>query len=62
MYGDLQMALEKATPGAERPDDGSLNCEALERELVSVAKAPALRAYIAKMGVRWRKKKRCNER
>lgn len=50
MYGDLQSALEKAAAGADRPGDGSLNCEALEDELVTVAKAPALQSYIAKMG------------
>lgn len=49
-YDDLQSALEKATAGADRPGDGSLSCEALEGELVAVAKAPALQSYITKMG------------
>ena len=49
-YGQLQSGLEAAQKGAIRPGDGALSCEALETELVAVAKEPVFQSHVAKWG------------
>ncbi len=49
-YTDLQAALEAAQAAANRPGDASLDCDALEKELVASVKHPAVESYIAKSG------------
>jgi hypothetical protein len=50
MHSELLSTLAAAEAGANRPGDASLSCEALEGELVTTAKHPALQAFIAKSG------------
>ena len=50
MGRDLQAALDAAQAASIRPGDEAMPCDALERELVAVAKDPALQAYVAASG------------
>lgn len=49
-YTDLQSALEKAQASAHRPGDESLTCEALQSDLVTAARHPAVQSFVAKAG------------
>jgi hypothetical protein len=56
MEADLQSALEKAQAAAYRPGDESLGCEALETELVAVARDSAVQSHVAKWGAEAQRK------
>ena len=49
-YQKLADAMEKAQREAVRPGDESLDCPALEQQLVAAVHAPAVQDYIAKGG------------
>jgi hypothetical protein len=50
IYRDMQSKLEAAQAEANRLGDESLSCEALETELVTSAKQPAVQSYVTKSG------------
>jgi hypothetical protein len=47
---ELEAALASAQAAAVRPGDEALDCEALEGELVAVARDPALQAHVSRSG------------
>ena len=47
---ELEAALAAAQAQAARPGDESLDCEALQGELVAAAKDPAVQAHVSKSG------------
>lgn len=58
---EMQKALTDAQAAANRPGDESLTCEALQTELLSVAKNPALQSTVEKAGVEAKEKQAAME-
>jgi hypothetical protein len=48
--GELEATLAAAQAAANRPGDASLNCDALQSELVETANQPAVQSYVARSG------------
>jgi len=46
----MMAALESAQKTASRPGDAAMNCEALEKELVTTVNDPAIQAFVEKNG------------
>jgi hypothetical protein len=55
---ETQPALSAAQAGPNRTGDESLGCESLESELVTIARDPAVQAYVSKAGTESQKKQK----